>query len=147
MGGAARSAGTRLAVLGLAVVLVGVVSYFAIVVHFGAWLPEVRNTAYPNLALVVVGLVLSVIGARRAFAAPRGTRGRRLTPALASLSVLLAAAFAWMLYVASAVPPIGGPVVGKPAPDFVAVDQSGHTIRLADFHGTPLLLVFYRGHW
>jgi hypothetical protein len=142
-----RSAGTWLALLGLAVGLIGVVSYFVIVLHFGAWLPEVRNSAYPNLVLVVGGLLLSAIGARRAFAAPPGTRGRRLTPVLASLNVLLAAAFAWMLYVASAVPPVGGPVVGRPAPDFVATDQSGHTIRLADFRGAPLLLVFYRGHW
>ena len=147
MNGSPRSVGTRFAILGLVLAVVGIVSYFVIALHFGAWLPEVRNSAHPNLVLVVVGLVLSAIGARRALTAPRGTRGRRLAPVLASLNVLLAAAFAWILYVMSAVPPVGGPAVGAPAPDFAAVDQDGHTVRLADFRGAPLLLVFYRGHW
>ena len=26
-------------------------------------------------------------------------------------------------------------------------DPSGKTVRLSDFAGAPLLLVFYRGHW
>jgi hypothetical protein len=147
MSGTLRPVGTRLAILGLCLGVVGIVSYFIIALHFGAWLPEVRNSAYPNLALVVVGLALSAIGARRALAAPRQTRGRRLVAALGSLNVLLAAAFAWILYVMSAVPPVSGPTVGLPAPDLVAVDQNGHTTRLVDFRGAPLLLVFYRGHW
>lgn len=147
MNGTPRSVGTRLAILGLALGITGIVSYFVIALHFGAWLPEVRNSAHPNLALVVVGLALSAVGARRALTAPRGTHGRRLAPALASLNLFLAAAFAWILYGMSAVPPVSGPAVGAPAPDFVAVDQNGRTTRLADFRGAPLVLVFYRGHW
>ncbi len=147
MNGSPRSGGNWLALLGLALGIAGIASYFIIALHFGAWLPEVRNSAHPNVMLVVVGLVLSGVGVRRALATPRGQGGRWLAPALASLNVALAAAFAWMLYGASAVPLVAGPAIGLPAPDFTAVDQNGRTIRLADFRGRPLLLVFYRGHW
>jgi hypothetical protein len=61
--------------------------------------------------------------------------------------VLLAAAFAGLLYVAWVVPPADGPAIGRPAPGFALADQSGRTVRLEDFRGSPLLLVFYRGHW
>jgi peroxiredoxin len=52
-----------------------------------------------------------------------------------------------MLYVFSVVPPAAGPPVGAPAPDFALRGQGGQTVRLEDFRGKPLLLVFYRGHW
>jgi len=107
----------------------------------------VRNSAQPNVMMVFVGLVLSAIGVRRALTMPRGPSVRWLAPALASFNVVLAAAFAWILYGASAVPLVSGPAIGAPAPDFTAVDQNGRTTRLADFRGRPLLLVFYRGHW
>ena len=32
---------------------------------------------------------------------------------------------------------------GSPAPDFALPDQDGHTLRLADFAGRPLVLYFY----
>ncbi|TMA62512.1 MAG: redoxin domain-containing protein [Deltaproteobacteria bacterium] len=44
-------------------------------------------------------------------------------------------------------PPASGPPIGAPAPAFALVDQRGGTVRLEDFRGAPLLLVFYRGHW
>jgi AhpC/TSA family protein len=127
------------AVLGLLLTLGGVVSYFVIVLHFGAWLPWVRNTAAPNLVLLGLGLALSLGAAWR-------TRGW-LAASLAAVSVALSAAFVWMLFVAWVLPPVPGPAIGAPAPDFALVDQDGKTARLADFRGSPLLLVFYRGHW
>jgi peroxiredoxin len=47
----------------------------------------------------------------------------------------------------SASPSAPGPPVGAPAPAFALVDQRGKIVRLEDFRGAPLLLVFYRGHW
>ena len=35
------------------------------------------------------------------------------------------------------------PAPGDPAPDFAAPDQTGRTVRLADFAGRPLALYFY----
>jgi cytochrome oxidase Cu insertion factor (SCO1/SenC/PrrC family) len=127
------------AVLGLLLTLAGVVSYFVIVLHFGARLPWVRNTAAPNLVLLGLGLALSLRAAWR-------TRGW-LAPSLAAVGVAVSAAFVWMLFVAWVLPPVPGPAIGAPAPDFALVDQDGKTARLADFRGSPLLLVFYRGHW
>jgi thioredoxin-dependent peroxiredoxin len=40
----------------------------------------------------------------------------------------------------------GGPLpVGAEAPDFSLPDQDGNTIRLSDFRGTNVVLVFYPG--
>ena len=40
-----------------------------------------------------------------------------------------------------------GLAVGDLLPDFALPDQTGTVVRLGDFRGRPLLLVFYRGHW
>jgi len=135
-----RSRAALLAALGLALGVAGMISYFPLVVHFGAALPRLRNAAVPNWIVVALGLALAVLALVRA--------RRRLVPGLlVGLTAVVAAAFAAMLYVATALPVRAGPTVGAPAPDFALVDQSGATVRLADFRGAPLLLVFYRGHW
>jgi len=137
----------RAALLGLALGVGGVLAYFLVVFRFAAWMPEVRNRAVPNWILVACGLALSALGVLRARARPARDRGRILAPVLAATNVAVAAAFAWILYGLPALPPVPGPPLGAPAPDFTLTDQSGHNVRLADFHGAPLLLVFYRGHW
>jgi len=63
------------------------------------------------------------------------------------LNVLTTGAFAAILYVVPVVPAVPGPTLGAAAPDFELVNRHGKTVRLADFRGAPLLLVFYRGHW
>ena len=147
MSAASRPRPGRAAVAGVLFGLAGVASYFVVVFRFGAWLPEVRNSAGPNWALVVGGLGLSALAVRRARETPPGSPGRRLAPALAAVNVVLAAGFAWILYGLPALPVVAGPALGAPAPDFVLADQDGRTVHLADFRGQPLLLVFYRGHW
>ena len=128
------------AATGLGLGVVGVVGYFVVALRLGAWLPTVRNDAIPNWILVGLGLFLSAAAVVRA-------RRRLLPGVLLGLNIALAAAFFSILYVVSAVPAAAGPSVGAPAPAFALVDQSGKTVRLEDFHGAPLLLVFYRGHW
>ena len=135
-----RSRSTVLATAGLALGVAGVIGYFAVVLRFGAWLPSVRNYAIPNWVMIAAGLVLSALALARA--------QRRLLPGiLLGLNGALTAWFAFVLYVFSAVPPAVGPSISAPAPSFALVDQSGKTVRLEDFRGSPLLLVFYRGHW
>jgi hypothetical protein len=137
------SEGTRstlLAVAGVVVGILGVVTYFVAVLRFGALLPSVRNYAIPNLILIAVGLAISVAAFVRA-------RRRILAGVLLGANVVVAAWFFAMLYVFSAVPPVSGPPIGSPAPSFALADQAGKTVRLEDFRGSPLLLVFYRGHW
>ena len=133
---------TTLALLGLGCGLAGIFGYFLVVFRFGARFPTVRNAAVPNWILVGAGLALASLAVARA------TRGRRLASGtLLALNVLFAAAFAALLYVVSAVPETHGPAIGAAAPDFALADQRGQTVRLADFRGRPLLLVFYRGPW
>jgi AhpC/TSA family len=136
-----RTRSTWLAAFGVALGLAGVLGYFFAVFRLPAW-PGIRNDAMPNWLLVAAGLGLSI------WAATRAMPGRRLLPTLLiGLNVLIAGAFADMLYVVPAVPAAEGPGIGTTAPDFALLDQSGKTLRLSDFRGAPLLLVFYRGHW
>ena len=131
-----------LAVGGLAATIAAVAGYFVVVLRFGAWLPRVRNDAVPNRVLVALGLGLALLAVIRA------SRGRRrLSLILAGVNVVVAGAFMAMLNVGSALPPAKGPAVGQPAPSFALPDQRGRTVRLEDYRGAPLLLVFYRGHW
>jgi hypothetical protein len=125
----------------LLLTLTGVIGYLAVVLFLPAWVPLVRNHAVPNWLLVAAGLGLSLLAVRRA--AP----GAWLPRVSLGVNVCLAALFAAFLYVMLSVPAASGPAVGAPAPDFALVDQAGKTVRLADFRGSPLLLVFYRGHW
>jgi hypothetical protein len=129
-----------LAVAGLATGLAGVVGYLVVVFHLGGRLPSVRNGAVPNWILVGLGLALSTAALVRA--------RRRTAPALLLLvNGGVAAAFAALLFVITALPPATGPAIGAPAPSFTLQDQARRPIRLEDFRGKPLLLVFYRGHW
>ena len=130
-----------LAATGLLLVLAGVVGYFAVVLAVPALVPYVRNSAAPNWLLILAGLLLSILAVRNPGA------GRWMPRIVLGVNVALAGLFAAFLYVATAVPPASGPPVGTPAPEWALQDQTGKTLRLADFHGSPLLLIFYRGHW
>ena len=131
-----------LAALGLVLGVSGVVSYFVVTIRFGARLPGLRNDPLAMWLVVAAGVALS------GTAVARSRPGRRLgVSILAGLNVTLAAAFAWFLYGIAAVPPAHGPELGVAAPDFALPDQTGTVVRLGDFRGRPLLLVFYRGHW
>ena len=129
-----------LAVAGLVLSIIGVAGYFVVVLHLGAWLPSVRNNAIPNLILIAIGLALSV------FAVVRAAR-RVVAGTVLVLNVFVAGWFSAVLYIVPALPATAGPPLGAPAPAFALVDQSGKTVRLEDFRGAPVLLVFYRGHW
>ena len=130
-----------LAALGVALGLTGMLGYFYAVFRLPEW-PGIRNHAAPNWLLVAAGVALSL------WAAARTAQGRRLLPGLLlGLNVLIAAAFAAVLYVVPVVPAAEGPAVGAAAPDFALADQAGKIVRLTGFRGAPLLLVFYRGHW
>jgi hypothetical protein len=131
-----------LSAVALALVLTGVVGYFVVVLGVPSLVPAVRNHALPNWLAIACGVALSIAAVRRA--AP----GTKTIPRLIlGVNVSLAMLFAAFLYVLLAVPGASGPVVGRPAPDFALLDQTGKTVRLADFRGSPLVLVFYRGHW
>jgi AhpC/TSA family protein len=129
-----------LAALGLVLGVVGLVGYFVVTIRLGARFPSLRDYAVPSWILVALGLVLSILAVARA-------RRRRLAGVLLGLNFVVSAVLAAFLFVFTALPAATGPHVGAPAPAFALVDQGGETVRLEDFRGAPLLLVFYRGHW
>jgi hypothetical protein len=129
-----------LALGGLLLVLTGVLGYFAIVFLLSGRLAAVRSGAVPNWILVAMGIGLSVLAMRRA-------PGRWAPKVFFGVNVALAGFFAHLLYIATTVPFATGPALGAPAPAFELNDQKGQVVRLSDFRGAPLLLVFYRGHW
>ena len=130
----------RLAVGGFVLVIAAVGSYFAIVFHSRGHFAWVRNEAIPNWLAVAAGVAVGALALRR-------DRGARLPKLLLAADVALAALFALFLYVVPAVPAAAGPTVAAAAPDFALRDQDGRLRTLAGFRGSPLLLVFYRGHW
>jgi hypothetical protein len=132
---------TRLPYVAFLLVLIGVLGYFVVVLFLPSWAPFVRNHAVPNWLLVATGLGLSLRAV--SYAAP----GARMPRVVLAANASLAAFFAAFLYGMLSVPGASGPTLGTAAPDFALVDQAGRTVRLGDFRGSPLLLVFYRGHW
>lgn len=130
---------------GFLIVVFAFLSYFLFFSQF----PLTRDVPWLNLLLFVPGFVLLWRGTRRARREPARYRGRIVGPLLAALSVLLFALFiSYNFYLSAQLPPSkGAPKVGERAPDFTLLDQNGKPVKLADLHGQPVLLVFYRGYW
>jgi hypothetical protein len=130
------------ALLGLTLVALGTVGYFAAVIALGPRMPDLRNRAIPSWCLITAGMLLSLVAVSRA------SRGRKLGAVIVLvLSIALTGLWASMLYVGFVVPSTPGPTIGARSADFALPDPTGRVVHLADFAGKPLLLVFYRGHW
>jgi hypothetical protein len=130
-----------MAVVGLLLGLVAVLSYFLFVTPVLApRLPWLRDVPLLNFVLVGIAVWLSWIGVRR---------GRWPAKLGATINVALAALFAYYVFGLSSGLPgaAGAPRVGQLAPDFALTDHRGRTVRLADLRGGPVVLVFYRGFW
>lgn len=123
--------------IGPLIAILGLVSYFT----FFARYPVFRDTAWLNLLLVAAGLTVSIAAIRR--------RLSFLSVAGALLSAACVALLAGYVFVLSdQLPGTEGVVaVGAPAPGFELPDQTGATVRLDDYAGRPVVLVFYRGFW
>lgn len=135
----AAAAGLRkhFAWLGVAVAVAGLVSYFTLAVK----VPALRDVPVLNIGLVLAGVSLSAVAL---------VRRRSWWSALGlAVSVLAAAALLGYVFVLSEQLPGAerAVAVGSPAPAFELADQDGAPVRLADFSGRPLVVVFYRGFW
>lgn len=131
--------------IGLVVTLAGALSYFLYFFQF----PDLRDFPVVNLPLVVGGLLLTVVGCWRMFR----QQGRAWGKALAAIGLLLALGvaglFNFYVFVYSYQLPASAdaPASQAKAPDFALSDQAGNTVRLSDYRGKKLVMVFYRGHW
>jgi hypothetical protein len=123
--------------IGLLTSIVGLLSYFIIFARFA----PVRDFPWINLPLVSIGVGLSIWAIRR--------RPSFWSVSGAVVSVLAAGLLVFYVFVLSYQLPGDATVVrvGDKAPGFALADHTGNTVRLADFDGTPLVMVFYRGFW
>jgi hypothetical protein len=123
----------------------GAVSYFLIFARF----PKLRDFPWVNLPLVLAGLILSFAGLRRAFDKASSYRGKWLGSLGALFSLLVGGMFGWyVFYYSYTVPPTSEKTAGlEIAPGFELMDQEGRHVRLSDFRGRKVVLVFYRGFW
>ncbi len=129
--------------LGLLVVFAGVVSYFEVFTRF----PPLRDFPRANLPLVLFGVALSGLGVARAFGRSE-YRGKVLGSIGLVLSLLLATLFVLYIFWFSNLPPAGETAVNlAQAPDFALTSSDGETVRLSDYRGRKVALIFYRGFW
>jgi len=116
-----------------------------------------RDFPLANLVLFALAMLLLFFGMRRGFRREQPLRSKVAASIVATLGVLIFAAFIFSFYIAGrALPRSGGaPHVGQKAPDFNLTDSNNRAVTLAELVSTPIdgktpqgvLLVFYRGYW
>lgn len=131
--------------LGPVVVFAGAVSYFLFFVRFAA----LRDFPWVNLPIVIGGVLIALLGARRVFAGRVGLGTRLAAVASAGFSAGLAVLFGYYVFGLSYhVPKPTEVTLGLSAtPEFALRDQDDRLVRLSDYRGRRLVLAFYRGHW
>jgi len=140
---------------GFLLVVAGFLSY-----PFFTQFPATRDVPWVNFVLFAAGLVLLVIGLKRAFGQPATYRGKVFGPILTVLSLLVAGMFGYIVVFELRDLPAssGAPHVGLKAPAFTLTDQDDRPVSLGDLLSSPastastekacaILLIFYRGFW
>ena len=131
--------------LGFVLTFAGMVSYFELFARF----PLLRDFPWINLPIVLAGMALSVLGLVRAIRRRSRLWARGLAGLGLALSLLVGGFFVVYVFVLSyALPaPTATATSLDVAPDFELPDAHGVKHRLADYRGSRVVLVFYRGHW
>lgn len=131
--------------LGTLLTFAGLVSYFQFFVRF----PALRDFPWVNLPLVLSGVGLSGYGLWRAFSG-RARRWVKIVGSVGLLLSLLVGGFfcAYIFGISYMMPaPRTTTLELAEAPEFALPDHSGEVVRLSDYRGSKVVLVFYRGHW
>jgi len=140
---------------GLILTLLGVAS------NFPNFFTSVGASIFPWLSLLLlgVGVLLLLLGLKRAFGQPQIFRGKVAGSILTLVSATLFGFSAWLFFHARDIPAsAGAPKIGQKAPDFSLTNTSGQTVSLNQMLSQPIdsstaappkavLLVFYRGYW
>lgn len=131
--------------LGPLLVFTGAVSYFMVFARY----PGLRDVPWLNLPWVLIGLIVSAAGVRRAFRRSAGLAGRLGGVFVLVVAVLLSGLFVFYVFHLSyqVPPPQPETMALETAPDFALTDPDGREVSLAQFAGTNLVLTFYRGYW
>lgn len=129
--------------LGPLIAAFGLISYFAL---FSRW-PLLRDTAGLNLAIVALGLIVSIFGLARVW--HRSTVARIGSILSTGLSLTAASTLVWYVFVHSNRLPDDALAldVGDRIPDLSLPDSEGRAVALGPRADEKVVLVFYRGHW
>jgi hypothetical protein len=112
-----------------------------------------------SLLVSATGVVLLLLGLKRAFGQPQVFRGKIAGSILTVTSAIIFGLSTWLFFHARDVPvSAGAPKVGEKAPDFTLTNTSGQPVSLNQMLSLPfdsstgarpkaVLLVFYRGYW
>lgn len=131
--------------LGPLLTFAGMISYFQVFARF----PALRDFPWINLPLVLVGLALTVLGVRRAFA-HRSRVWIKIAGSIGMAFSLLVGGFflAYVFAISYSLPDATTTSLDlEQAPDFALSDHTGAIHRLSDYRGSKVVLVFYRGYW
>ncbi len=134
----------RLGCLGLALVLVGILSYFLFFYRF----PSTRDLPWLNLLIIGLGVAFAWKGFRAGRPqAPAWRPGLRSLLFFVSLS--LSGLFVYYIfYLSYQIPPPSAVTTSLKTPaGFVLRNHQNRPVALSDFRGRPLIISFYRGHW
>lgn len=131
--------------LGPLLTFTGAVTYFVVFARY----PVLRDFPWLNLPWVLLGMILAFFAMRRAFDKTSVYRGKVLGSLGFLFSLFVGGMFGWyVFYYSYTVPePTAETMNLEAAPDFQLVDQNGRQVRLTDFRGQNVVLVFYRGFW
>ena len=108
------------------------------------WFRRLRNVAIPEdrIPFVAVMTAGAILGAIALLSQPGWVGG-----VCAGLAVLGGAAFGLMFAISAQRGGSGAFRVGRPLPDFSALDETGTPFPVRELVGRPILLKFFRGHW
>ena len=131
--------------IGPAVTVAAVLSYFMVFARY----PILRDFPWLNLPLAALGVGLSAAAVWRAARRSEVFRGKVLAPLGFALSLLLGSLFVYYIFGLSYLvpPPTEATLSLVRAPGFALASSGGETVRLDDYRGRKVVLVFYRGVW
>ena len=139
--------------VGLLITVVGVLSNWL----YFLGLPGQQIFPWINVLVPAAGLIVLLVGVRRAYVNPETSGGKILAPVFAIFAAVVFGGSVWGLHHARDIPAgSGAPRVGEKAPDFTLASADGQATSLSQLLSEPMndpappkavLLVFYRGFW
>ncbi len=120
----------------LILALLGVTSFFLLL-----GVPWVRNTAIPNLIILLVAIAWAIYNLKQEKSA--------WTIAPLILALLVSSLFVYIRFIYAKLSPAEVKVsIDQPAPDFTLLDYQSNSFALSSLKGKyGAVIVFYRGVW